>query len=68
MKEGDSPLYQLKYGYRSADPGAGGLSASSPAGGGLFQAVRKLGLKLDPAQAPMETLVVDHIEKIPTEN
>ena len=51
-----------------ASPGAGGLAASDPSGSGIHQAIRKLGLKLDSQKAPVETLVIDHIEKTPTEN
>jgi uncharacterized protein (TIGR03435 family) len=51
-----------------AAPGAGGLAASDPAGGGIFQAVQKLGLKLDPRKAPFETLIIDRLEKTPTED
>ncbi|MEJ2111706.1 MAG: TIGR03435 family protein, partial [Acidobacteriota bacterium] len=45
-----------------ATPDAGGFGASLPSGGGLFNAVEKLGLKLDEQKAPVETLVIDHIE------
>lgn len=34
----------------------------------LFNSVEKLGLKLEPRKAPVEMLVIDHIEKTPTEN
>ena len=34
----------------------------------LFNAVEKLGLKLEPQKAPIETLVIDQALKIPTEN
>lgn len=50
------------------DPGAafnGGVDTSSAA---LFQAVQKLGLKLEARKAPFDTIVVDRIEKQPTEN
>ena len=50
------------------DPGAlasGGADASSAA---LFQAVQKLGLKLQPHKAQVDTIVVDHLEKTPSEN
>ena len=51
-----------------ATPEAGGFGASLPSGGGLINAVEKLGLKLDEQKAPVETLVIDHLEKTPTEN
>jgi uncharacterized protein (TIGR03435 family) len=51
-----------------AAPGAGGPTASDPSGGSIFRAVQQLGLKLDSRKAPVETLVIDHIEKTPTEN
>lgn len=38
---------------------------SSPA---IFQGVQQLGLRLQPKKAPFDTLVVDHVEKMPTEN
>jgi uncharacterized protein (TIGR03435 family) len=34
----------------------------------VFAAVGKLGLKLDARESPVETVVVDHLEKTPTEN
>ena len=34
----------------------------------LFSAVEKLGLKLDPATAPVRVIVVDKVNKVPTEN
>ena len=51
------------------DPGAafanGGDTSSSAA---VFKAVQKLGLKLEARKAPFDTIVVDRIEKTPTEN
>jgi uncharacterized protein (TIGR03435 family) len=50
------------------DPAAlatGGTDTSNTA---IFQAVQKMGLRLQPVKAPFETLVVDHLEKTPTEN
>jgi uncharacterized protein (TIGR03435 family) len=55
-------------GIAGAAPGAGGLSASDPSGSSISQAVQKLGLKLDSRKMPVETLVVDQIEKTPTED
>jgi len=54
-------------------PGGGGADspadlASEPAGGSIFQAIEKLGLKLEARKAPVETLIIDNIEKTPTEN
>jgi uncharacterized protein (TIGR03435 family) len=42
------------------------LSGSS--GDSLLNALEKLGLKLETRKAPLEMLVVDHMEKAPTEN
>ena len=36
--------------------------------GSIYESVGRYGLKLEPRKAPMEILVVDHIEKTPTEN
>jgi uncharacterized protein (TIGR03435 family) len=53
-------------------PGAGAASAadaaSEPSSGSVFAAVQKLGLRLEPRKAPLETIVIDHLEKTPTEN
>ncbi|HLJ47420.1 MAG TPA: TIGR03435 family protein [Bryobacteraceae bacterium] len=43
-------------------------AASAPSGGSIFSAVQKLGLKLEPRKAPVDMIVVDHIEKSPTDN
>lgn len=34
----------------------------------IFDALQQYGLKLEPRKAPLEILVIDHIEKTPTEN
>jgi uncharacterized protein (TIGR03435 family) len=44
---------------------AGGAEASSAA---IFQAVQKLGFQLQPEKEPFDTIIVDHLEKTPTEN
>jgi uncharacterized protein (TIGR03435 family) len=54
---------------RGAAPGGAGL-ASDPENRtvAMFQAVQKMGLKLEQRKIPMETIVIDHVEKTPTEN
>ncbi len=58
-------------------PAAGGGSdagkmpadaASDPSGSTLFRSVQQLGLKLESRKAPIEIIVVDHLEKMPSEN
>jgi uncharacterized protein (TIGR03435 family) len=43
-------------------------AASTPSGTSVLGAVQQLGLKLEPRKSPVETIVVDHLEKSPTEN
>jgi uncharacterized protein (TIGR03435 family) len=56
-------------GFQGCDPGAffanGGADASNAP---IFQAVQKLGLKLEARKAPFDFIVVDHLEKTPSEN
>ena len=57
-------------------PGAGGgrgnapAVASDPSGGGssMADAVQSMGLKLESRKAMVDQLIVDHLEKMPTEN
>jgi uncharacterized protein (TIGR03435 family) len=42
--------------------------ASDPAGSSIFSSVQKLGLKLERQKVPFELIVVDHLEKVPTDN
>ena len=55
-------------------PRAGGDAAATPSSAAsapsssVFAAVQQLGLKLDSRKAPMEMIVIDHLEKAPTEN
>lgn len=54
-------------------PGEGGgergaAVASDPSGSALRASITKLGLALDARKLPLDLLVVDHIEKMPTEN
>lgn len=49
--------------------GVGPLAgASDPSGSSIVQAIQQLGLKLEARKAPVETIVVDRLEKTPTEN
>jgi len=46
-----------------------GVAASDPGGGSsLYAAVQSMGLKLEQRKAVLEQLVIDHVEKTPTEN
>jgi uncharacterized protein (TIGR03435 family) len=50
-------------------PGAASTpTASDPSGTSIFQAIQQLGLRLEQRKAPIETIVVDHLEKTPTDN
>ena len=49
------------------DAGSSG-AASDPAGPSVFQAVQQLGLTLQKGKAPIDTVVIDHLEKAPAEN
>ncbi len=49
-------------------PGSGPAAASDPGGNTLTDAVQSAGLKLESAKANVEQLIVDHIEKTPTDN
>jgi len=42
--------------------------ASDPAGVSLPRSLEKLGLKLEARKAPVEVIVIDRIDKVPTEN
>jgi uncharacterized protein (TIGR03435 family) len=51
------------------DGGGGGSAAADPGGDRtVADALQKLGLKLEKSKANVEQLVVDHVEKLPTEN
>jgi uncharacterized protein (TIGR03435 family) len=42
--------------------------ASDPGGVSIFASVKKAGLNLEKRKAPLDYLIVDHVEKVPTEN
>jgi uncharacterized protein (TIGR03435 family) len=52
----------------AADSSRTVVLASEPAGASMVGSVQKLGLRLEPRQAPIETIVVDHVERTPTGN
>ena len=47
-------------------PNNGG--AAEPGNSSVFAAIQQYGLKLEPRRAPIDMLVIDHLEKTPTEN
>jgi uncharacterized protein (TIGR03435 family) len=53
----------------AARPGEAGATSDSVPGASIFTAVQEqLGLKLEARKDPVEMLVIDHVEKIPTGN
>jgi uncharacterized protein (TIGR03435 family) len=46
---------------------AGPAPDSAPSAS-IFSAVQQLGLKLEPRKAPMEFIIIDKADKVPTEN
>ena len=52
----------------SSDAGKLPSDAVSDPSGSVFATVQQLGLKLEPRKLPLDLIVVDHIEKTPTEN
>lgn len=53
----------------SIAPTSDGLSADPPSGPTIFEAIQQqLGLKLQSKTNPVETVVIDHVEKSPIEN
>jgi uncharacterized protein (TIGR03435 family) len=59
----DIPFDELKRAKIAAEGMHTGETASA-----MFAAVQKLGLKLEPRKTAVDVLVVDHAEKVPTEN
>ena len=60
----------LPPGALGAAPGAtgGAPAASDPSGSSIFRSVEQLGLKLDSRKTPVDQLVIDHLERMPTED
>lgn len=53
---------------QNASPATAGVASDPDGGVSIFASVQKLGLALEHRKAPVEYLVVDHAEKVPTEN
>jgi uncharacterized protein (TIGR03435 family) len=49
------------------DPGAA-AQGDTNSSNALFEAVKQLGLRLEPRKVPFDTIVVDHLDKTPTDN
>jgi uncharacterized protein (TIGR03435 family) len=52
----------------AADGGKPSTEASEPTGTSIFNSFQQMGLKLEPRKAPVTIIVIDHLEKFPTEN
>jgi len=52
----------------SAEGGKPSGEASDPSGSSIFTSMQQMGLKLEARKAPLPVIVVDHVEKSPTEN
>jgi uncharacterized protein (TIGR03435 family) len=61
---------QAPAGGTDAAAGASGVTAASDPSGGssIFKSMEKLGLKLESTKAPVAMMIIDHVEKTPTEN
>jgi uncharacterized protein (TIGR03435 family) len=51
-----------------AVPGPAGGGPADPSGASIFQSVENMGLKLDARKMPVDFLVIDRLEKTPTED
>jgi uncharacterized protein (TIGR03435 family) len=49
-------------------PQSGGPPPPDLFGEAIFRVIERAGLKLEPRKAPVDMIVVDHVEKTPTEN
>ena len=49
-------------------PGNANGNAAEPGSSSIFAAIQPYGLKLEPRKLPVEMLIIDHVEKSPTEN
>jgi uncharacterized protein (TIGR03435 family) len=52
----------------AGDGGKPSAEASDPGGSSIFTSIQQMGLKLEARKAPLAVIVIDHLEKAPTEN
>jgi uncharacterized protein (TIGR03435 family) len=52
----------------AGEGGKPSAEASDPGGSSIFVSIQQMGLKLEPRKAPLTMIVIDHLEKSPTEN
>lgn len=65
---GLSGLFDIQLDWSVDNPAPSGSSASD-AGPDIFSAIQdQLGLKLEPRKSPLKVVVVDRVERVPTEN
>jgi uncharacterized protein (TIGR03435 family) len=68
----NNPMAMMPHPPPEHDGGPGAAPAPNPsdmAGPSLFTALQEqLGLKLEQKKGPVDLLVIDHLEKVPTEN
>ena len=62
-KTGLSGVFDIHLDLSAGELTGGGSGTSAEASGPLAQALRKLGLRLEPGKGPGEFLVIDHVEK-----
>jgi uncharacterized protein (TIGR03435 family) len=73
-KSGLAGVFNFAFEYTREDQlmrqdSVGTHAANTPTAPSIFTALEeKLGLKLQAAKAPVEILIIDHLEKVPTEN
>jgi len=62
----------MGFGMMPGAPSGGGAADAAPTAadpsGTIFSSVQQLGLKLDPRKLAVDTIIVDHVEKTPSEN
>ena len=51
-----------------SEGGKPSAEASEPVGSSIFMSLQQMGLKLEARKAPLPFIVIDHLEKTPTEN